>query len=200
MDQQHTSQELVTSPGERYMARKAIFKFLGAEFRIFDAQENLCFFVKQKAFKLKEAITVYRDEKKTMPVMEIKARSIMDISATYDVTDVATGEKVGAMQRQGLKSIIRDEWHILDVNDQKVGEVIEDSMALALVRRFLSNLIPQSFTVTFNGQHAATFNQNFNPFVAKYDIDLSKAASVGLDKRMAFAAVVLLLAIEGKQR
>lgn len=194
------SQEMMVVNQDKYLARKAIFAMLGNKFHIYDMQGNLCFFVQQKAFKLKEAITVYRDEAKTMPVMEIKARSIMDISATYDVTDVATGERLGALQRQGLKSIVRDEWHILDTGDQRVGTIIEDSMALAMVRRFLSNLVPQGFTATMGDVEVASFQQNFNPFVAKYEIDLSRAEQGGLDRRLAIAATVLLLAIEGKQK
>lgn len=193
------SQDMVLVNQDRYLARKKILSFLGNKFHIFDQQQNLCFFVHQKAFKLKEAITVYRDEQKQHPVLTIQARSIMDFSGTYDVTDVQTGEVVGALKRQGMKSMLRDEWLILDTQGAQIGTVIEDSMALALVRRFLSNLVPQGFTVTIGETEAATFQQNFNPFVAKYDIDLSRAAQAGLDKRLAIASVVLLLAIEGKQ-
>ena len=192
-------QQMVVVNQDKYLARKKIFSFLGNKFHIYDMQQNLCFFVQQKAFKLKEAITVYRDEGKSHEVMTIQARSIMDISATYDVTDAQSGEALGALQRQGLKSMLRDEWHILDVEGNRIGEIMEDSMALAVVRRFLSNLVPQAFTATVNGQLAAQFQQNFNPFVAKYEIDLSQAEQNGLDKRLAIAAVVLLLAIEGKQ-
>ena len=193
------AQQMVVVNQDKYLARKKIFSFLGNKFHIYDMQQNLCFFVQQKAFKLKEAITVYRDEGKSHEVMTIQARSIMDISATYDVTDAQSGEALGALQRQGLKSMLRDEWHILDVEGNRIGEIMEDSMALAVVRRFLSNLVPQAFTATVNGQLAAQFQQNFNPFVAKYEIDLSQAEQNGLDKRLAIAAVVLLLAIEGKQ-
>lgn len=193
------SQDMVLVTQDRYLARKKIFSFLGRKFHIYDSQQNLCFFVQQKAFKLKEAITVYRDEAKQHPVMTIQARKIMDFSATYDVTDVQTGENVGAMQRQGMKSLLRDEWHILSPEGVQIGTVMEDSMALAMVRRFLSNLVPQGFTATIGDQEVASFQQNFNPFVAKYDIDLSRAEQGGLDKRLGIAAVVLLLAIEGKQ-
>ena len=184
---------------DKYMARKAIFAFLGQKFHIYDTNGTLCFFVQQKAFKLKEAITVYRDEGKTQPIMEIKARSIMDFSGTYDVTDVATGQKVGALKRQGLKSIMRDEWTILDPHDNELGQVIEDSMLFAMLRRFMSTLIPQSFTATINGTEVASFDQHFNPFVAKYDLNFSMDSGNLLDRRLGIAAVVLLLAIEGRQ-
>ena len=190
---------LVHISGDRFLARKKIFSFLGAKFHIFDPEMNLVFFVQQKAFKLKEAITVYRDEAKTTPVLTIQARSRLDFGATYDVADASSGEKVGALRRKGLKSILQDEWHILDTGDNQIGMIKEDSMALALVRRFLSNLVPQSFTVTMGSEEVAEFRQNFNPFVAKYDIDFTPDKQNLLDRRLGIAAVILLLAIEGKQ-
>ncbi len=194
------STDMVTTGGDKYMARKAIFAMLGKKFHIYDPNGTLCFFVHQKGFRLKEAITVYRDEKKTKPLIEIKARSIMDFSGTYDVTDATTGVKVGALRREGMKSMIRDEWTLLDENDAAMGQVVEDSMMMALVRRFLSNLIPQSFTVSVLGEEVASFDQHFNPFVAKFDIDFSMDTGRQLDRRLGIAAVVMLLAIEGRQQ
>lgn len=194
------STEMVSTGGDRFVARKAIFAMFGRKFHIYDPNGTLCYFVQQKAFRLKEAIVVYRDEGKSQPLIEIKARSIMDFSATYDVTDAATGERVGALQRQGVKSMMRDEWHILDVDDGVIGDMVEDSMLMALVRRFLSNLIPQSFTVNYLGDEVASFDQQFNPFVAKFDIDFSMDTARQLDRRLGIAAVVMLLAIEGRQQ
>ena len=39
---------------DQYVLRRKLFAFLGKKFYIFDANENLVGFVKQKAFKLKE--------------------------------------------------------------------------------------------------------------------------------------------------
>ena len=97
-----------------YVANKALFSFLGNAFRLYDTSGSLLFFVKQKAFKLKEEITVFADEGQTDAQLTIKARSVMDVSATYDVTDAKSGDAVGAMKREGLKSFLRDEWTILD--------------------------------------------------------------------------------------
>lgn len=193
------SQDMVALNHEKFMAKKAIFKMFGGKFYIYDPNGTLCFFVKQKAFKLKEAITVYRDEAMTSPFMTVQARSIMDFSGTYDVTDVTTGQVVGALKRQGMKSILRDEWSILDAQGNEIGKVMEDSMALAMVRRFLSNLVPQSFTVTIGDTMVGKFSQHFNPFMAKYDLDFGMDTQNQLDRRLGIASVVLLLAIEGRQ-
>jgi uncharacterized protein YxjI len=184
--------------GTRFMARKA-FSVIGKEFRIFGPEGHLQFVVKQKAFKLKEEIVIFADEDQKQPRLTIKARSMMDLSATYDVTDAATGDKVGALRRKGLKSVLRDEWAILDTSDTEVGRIQEDSTFFALIRRFLSNLVPQTFNVDLDGRRVGQIKQRWNPFRLAYDVDFSADASGTLDRRLGVAMTILLLAIEGRQ-
>ncbi|MGH9779797.1 MAG: hypothetical protein ACRD5I_15455, partial [Candidatus Acidiferrales bacterium] len=99
----------------------------------------------------------------------------------------------------GLKSIVQDEWAVLDLSDAEVGTIKEDSTLMALLRRFLSNLIPQSFHIRMGDQDAGMIKQHFNPLVLKHDVDLRPDSSRRFDRRLALAAVVLLLAIEGRQ-
>jgi len=182
-----------------YLVRRQIFKLVGAAFHIYDPNGNVAFYSKQKAFKLKEDIRVYTGEDMRTEVLTIKARSIIDFSAAYDVFDPATQTKVGALKRKGMKSILKDEWIILDANENQIGLIQEDSMMLALVRRFLTNLVPQSFDGTINGQKVCHFKQNFNPFVTKITLDFAMDTNGRLDRRLGIAAAVLLCAIEGKQ-
>lgn len=184
-----------------FTARRSFFSFLGPEFRFFGSDGALALFVKQKAFRLKEEITAFRDEGKTQPVLRIQARSIMDTRGAYDVTDASTGERVGVCKRQGLKSIIRDTWEIHGADDTLVGTLAEDSLALALVRRFLLKAwLPQTFTLTSpEGTVLGRLKQRFNPFVIVYDADFGEAGPNAVDTRLATAATVLILAIEGRQ-
>lgn len=184
---------------DQYVARRKVFTLFTGKFHIYDLSENLIAYVEQKAFKLKEDITVFADEEKQTPLLNIKAQQIIDISAAYAVTEVASGEVVGHLKRKGLKSILRDEWTIADSNGQEIGRIQEDSALLATIRRFLTNLIPQSYNVEIHGQPAGTFKQNFNPFVMKLNVDLRADPGRQFDRRLALAAVVLLLAIEGRQ-
>ena len=185
---------------DKYFAKKSFWKFFGGEIRIFDEnKQNLLFFVKQKAFKLKEDITVYSDESMSSEILKIKARSIIDFSAAYDVVDVSSNEKMGAMRRKGLKSILRDSWEILDTSDGVIGSVIEDSMGMALLRRFLTNLIPQKFQIILNENQVGSLKQTFNPFVPQFNIDFSMDVEKKLDRRMGIAIVILLQIIEGRQ-
>ncbi|MBD2410220.1 hypothetical protein FACHB389_19665 [Nostoc calcicola FACHB-389] len=80
---------------------------------VVDAQGNLAFYVKQKLFKLKEAITIFADAEQTRPIYYIKADRIIDFSARYDFTD-SNGTYIGSVKRRGLKSLWRARYDIFD--------------------------------------------------------------------------------------
>ncbi|WP_375761406.1 hypothetical protein [Corallococcus exercitus] len=183
----------------RYLIRRKFFKLFGGAFHIYDEAGNVAFYSKMKAFKLKEDLRIYSGEDMQEELLTIQARGILDFGATYDVTDAATGERVGALRRKALSSMLRDTWLVLDVDGQEVGRIEEDSMLLALVRRFLTNLLPQTFTGTLGGEQVLSFRQHFNPFIQKIDLDFSMDTQRRLDRRLGIAAAVLLCAIEGRQ-
>lgn len=182
-----------------YLVRKKILSLVGGSFEIFDAQGNLVLYSKMKAFKLKEDIRLYTGADMADEVLAIKARRIMDFSGTYDVVDSRTGERVGALQRSGWRSMLRDQWVIRDAGDNEIGSIQEENTVLAVVRRFVTNMIPQTFLVQIAGAPVAEFKQNFNPFVTKLTLDFSGDVQHRLDRRLGIAAGVLLCAIEGKQ-
>lgn len=182
-----------------YVVRRKIFKLFGAAFHIYDPNGNVAFYSRQKAFKLKEDIRIFTGEDMQTEVLKILARNIIDFSAAYDVFDPVSNAKVGALKRKGMKSIVRDEWIVMDAQDREIGLIQEDSMALALIRRLLTNLIPQKYHGVVNGRQVCIFKQNFNPFVVKITLDYSMDVNGLLDRRLGIAGAVLLCAIEGRQ-
>ena len=183
-----------------YLMRKQVLKLFGGSFRIYNPTGDLSFFASLKAFKLREDITVHPDESKSSELLSIKARNIIDFSSAYDVFDSATGAKIGALKRRGLKSLLKDEWVIMDANDQDVGIIQEDSMVLALIRRLATNLVPQTFHGDIGGSPVFRFKQHFNPFIMKMDLDFTPDAENRFDRRMGIAAAILMTAIEGRQQ
>ncbi|MDX2065269.1 MAG: hypothetical protein SFX74_05950 [Fimbriimonadaceae bacterium] len=182
----------------QYTLKRQIMKMIGGRYRIFGPGGELVLVAEKEGFKLKEQIHVYRLENRADPVFGIFARQVLDFAATYDVVDLVTNQKLGALQRKGWKSIARDEWQILDPWDRPVGLVVEDSMAMALIRRFISNLIPQNYDGTINGVKVADYRQSWNPLVYNLTIDFLPDMQ-GLDRRVGFAAAILLASIEGRQ-
>lgn len=182
-----------------YLIRRKVFKLAGGAFHIFDPQGQLLMYSHMKAFKLKEDIRLFTGEDMREELLAIHARTVLDISATYDVTDSTTGQAVGALRRKGMRSLLRDEWLLLDTTDREVGLIREDSLGKALLRRFLTNLVPQSFEAEMAGHKVATFRQNFNPFVLKLTVDFTPDQTRALDRRLGLSAAILLCAIEGRQ-
>jgi hypothetical protein len=188
---------------QHYMVRRKVLKIFGGAFHVYDAAGQVIGYSKQKAFKLKEDIRVFTGEDMQRELLVIQARAVIDFGASYDVYDPTAGYKCGALRRKGLKSLIRDEWIILDPWDREIGLIQEDSTFKAIVRRFVeiaSLFMPQSYTVTVGGQHVATLGQNFNPFVYKLNCDLTPDTQRLLDPRLALAAAILMAAVEGKQQ
>lgn len=182
-----------------YMLQRQVFALTG-KFRLFDPMNNLVMFSEQKMFRWREDIRVYSDETKTREVLSIQARQIVDFSAAYDVVDTEMNQKVGALRRKGWRSLLRDEWEVLDANDNVKGLLFEDSMGLAMLRRLLlGSWLPQNYDITFGESRVADLKQNFNLFRYELNLDFSMDVSHMLDRRLGIAAGILLAAVEGKQ-
>jgi uncharacterized protein YxjI len=182
-----------------YLLKRQVLALTG-KFRMYDPMGNLVMFSEQKMFRLREDIRVYSDENKSQEVLSIKARQILDFSAAYDVVDTALNQKVGVLRRRGLRSLLRDEWQVLDANDNLIGQLFEDSVGLALLRRFvLGSWLPQNYDLTVGGSRVADLKQNFHLFRYELNMDFSMDVSHQLDRRVGIAAGILLAAIEGKQ-
>lgn len=183
-----------------FTIRRKVFTILGGAFHIYASDGRLLGYCRQKAFRLKEDIRFFTDESRTQELLRIAARSIIDFGATYDVSDSRSDARLGAYRRKGLKSILRDEWRLLDENDAEMGVLTEDSAGTAFVRRFLplGNLIPQRFSMTINGERVAEFRTHFNPFIHR--LTATVFAGCPVNPLFVVAGGVLLIAIEGRQQ
>lgn len=184
---------------DKYLIRRKVIKLFGASFRVYAGEDNPILYANLKAFKLKEDIRLYTGDDMKEEILVIKARNIIDLGATYDVYESERNERIGVLKRKGMKSLLKDEWLFLDNNDKQIGTIKEDNLAMALVRRLLINVIPQTFTAEINGTKVCTYKQSANPFVSKVRLDYTREAEGLLDKRLGIAAGLLLCAVEGKQ-
>lgn len=189
------------APGERYTIRRQVFRIFGAGFDIYDAQGQPVGYCKQRALRLKEDLRIYADRSEQRELLRIAARQVIDWAATYDVL-LPSGDVIGSLRRKGVKSILRDEWHVMDASGRQIALIIEDSTWLAVVRRLHevgAMLFPQRFHLTDgNGTTIASFRQHFNPFIYRLGLAIH-ADHQELDDLMVLAAGCLLAAIEGRQ-
>jgi len=104
---------------------------LAPQLSVRDAAGNLVFYVKQKLFKLKEAVTVFADAEQTRPLYTIQADRILDWSARYNFDDM-NGISLGAVKRQGTKSLWKAHYDILD-GETPVMNIQEESALIKFI-------------------------------------------------------------------
>jgi uncharacterized protein YxjI len=184
---------------DRYLLKRQVLALTG-KIRIYTPEGGLALYSEQKMFKLREDIRVFSDESKRSELLWIQARQIIDFAAAYDVIDSSQGTKVGALRRKGFRSLVRDAWEILDVNDMPIGTISEDNMTKAMLRRLiLGSLLPQTYEVHLGEALVAEFRQRFHIFRYEMELDFSASMASGLDRRLGLGAAILLGIIEGKQ-
>ncbi|WP_044398968.1 hypothetical protein [Lacinutrix sp. Hel_I_90] len=99
---------------------------LANDFTAKDVDGRTVAYVKQKLFKLKEAITIYSDENKTRVDYTIAANQWLDFSAAYAFKD-GKGTSIGKVARKGWSSIWKANYEIIDQNDNLQYRVSENN-------------------------------------------------------------------------
>ncbi len=183
----------------QYLLKKQAIALTGV-FRVYNESEQMVLYSRQKMFRLREDIRVYSDESMSQELLYIQARNIIDFSAAYDVIDSPSQYKVGTLRRRGWRSVMRDQWEVLDAYDQPLGILQEDSVGRAVLRRMLlGSLLPQDYDVLFGDQRVADLRQRFNLFRYELVMDFNEDLQRRLDRRLGISAGILLAAIEGRQ-
>ncbi len=94
------------------------------DFTAYDGNGNSIAYVKQKLFKLKEKIAIYRDESKREFMYSIEANKWLDFSAAYSISD-ASGRELGKIARKGWASLWKASYDIMDEEQQLEFKVQE---------------------------------------------------------------------------
>jgi uncharacterized protein YxjI len=160
-------------------------------------------FVRQKRMAIKEDIRFYADESETRELWRIKARSMMEISARYDVR-TPEGETIGVLGKVFGKSLLRSTWQILDPAEQALAVATERSMSIAVLRRLVEVVpygdfvpIPFHFTIDAGERHVGDLNRRLG-FRDTYDLDVSGDVERTIDRRLAVSLGIALDALQSR--
>lgn len=178
----------------QYTIRNKFFDFWSQTFSFHDAEGTPIGYARKKAFKLKEDLVIYADLGKQIPLIKIKARSIIDFGATYDIADAQTGENLGSIQRKGMRSILKDTYSLNDSEGRQYGTFVEDS--IAILRRIIP-FIPARYHIEVAGQPHITIKQGLNPILKSSTVMIPDEHEI--DRRVVAAMVLLSSGIEGRQ-
>lgn len=176
-----------------YIIKRNFWSFFERTFRVSTMDGQLTMLIKHPLLKLREEFTVWGDEARTRPLLLIKSRQMVAINYQFDVTDAGTGQALGTVQKQGLKSIVRDRFKILDAAGVEIGYLEEQGAAL--LRRFLP-FLTSHHQVFIGGQVAADIRQKFRFFTKEFVVQLNPSA---VDPRFVMACALLALIAEARR-
>jgi uncharacterized protein YxjI len=104
-----------------------------------DAAGELAMYVKQKAFRLRESVTVFADREMTRPLYAFRADRVIDFRATYHIEDGA-GRPFGSVRREGMASIWRSRYEVADAGGNVVFRIREDNPWVKVADAFLQQV------------------------------------------------------------
>ena len=99
---------------------------IGTRIRVTDATGRQVAYVRKKKFKLKEEVRVYEDENQSRLLFRMKADRMIDFSARYAVSG-PDGHPIGAVGRQGMKSLWKSAYVLTDGYGEQTGSIREEN-------------------------------------------------------------------------
>ncbi len=145
---------------------------LGRQASVVDASGQMVAYVRQKALKIKEDVTIFSDDSQQRPLYRVNADRVFDYNANYGIT-TRDGVPVGSLRREGTRSLLKATYRISDAHGLDVGVIHEENAWIKLADA-AANQVP--FVVMLSGYI-------FNP---AYLVEIHGANVLYLKKRPAF--------------
>lgn len=185
--------EVSLATQSHYLIRRKFWSVFERVFRVFTGDGQLIMYIQHPLLKLREEFTVYADEAKTRPLLRVKSRQIIALNGSYDVSDAETDELLGSVQKQGLRSLVRDRFVLLDASGAEIGYAEEQGAALL---RRLFPLLPSRHAVFVAGEQVAVVRQRLRLFAREFAVD---ARPSSVDPRFVLAVALLALIAEARR-
>jgi hypothetical protein len=124
------------------------FKFLtiSSYIRVVDATGQLVSYVKQRAFRLREDVTIFADEAQSQPLYHLKADRIIDIGASYSIA-TPDGAPLGALRQRGLRTLWKATYDIVDSSGEAVGLVHEQDAWVKVIDGLIGEIPIVGFVI-----------------------------------------------------
>ncbi len=172
-----------------------------------DSNQQLMMYVKQKAFKLKEAITVFADEAQTQPLYRIAADRVIDFAATYTISD-ADGTYMGAIREKGMRSLWRSRYEIVRGNDVLFTATEENPWSkfanglfegIPVLGALSGYVFHPRYLLSASSGHAVRATKQAAFLESRFTLDRLEARLNAEDERLLVIAAVTMIMLERRR-
>lgn len=171
---------------------------LGGDFDVFDREGNRVLYAHQDRGKMKEKFHLYNrrgDDKKELLLFDTEQR--VDAWSRFDVADQTTGEPIGSIKREAMRSVGLDSWTIRSPEGLVIGQVAEKGWKRATLSRMLPRYFAaQHYAITApDGTEVAEIKQSKKPLTTKYFMTINEQHPQ-IDRRLLVTTGILLAGVE----
>jgi uncharacterized protein YxjI len=170
-----------------YVIVRPFWSFLGRVYRVHAPDGRLAMRVRHPFFVIRDRLILFADDDETLPLLEIRNRSLLSFNMCHDVLDALSGLRLGSVRTRGLSWMWRDTWDVLDPDDRICGSMQEDT--LSLVRRVL-RFWPGRHHIEIGGEVVALLSQQFRLFRKVFVLRILPAAQ-DVDARFLIACALV---------
>jgi uncharacterized protein YxjI len=176
---------------------------LANDFTAKDASGNTISYVKQKMFKLKEAINVFSNESQSESLYTIAADRVIDFNASYAFKN-AKGHELGKVGRKGRKSLLKAHYEIFCKDNNldytiseenpwaKVGDaVLGEIPVVGMFTGYLFN--PKYVVKDGNDQIIARLSKEASFFGRRFKLEEVGKFKEGDDERIMLSLMMMSL-------
>lgn len=177
------------------------------DFSVIDAGGHEIAYTRQKIFKIKESVQIFRNSSRNELLFTVKADRIIDFNASYTVRDAAENV-LGSIKRSGVKSLWKTSYTVHDAAGRQLYSLQEKNPWIAVLDGLLSEvpivgtlsgyLFNPSYSVT-DGSGGEVFTLKKEPsfFERKFSLHKNGGASSADDILVLNAAMMLMLLERG---
>lgn len=176
-----------------YIIKRKFWSVFERVFRVFTGDGQLIMYIQHPLLKLREEFMVYADEAKTRPLLRVKSKQVIAINFSYEVHDAATDALLGSVQKKGLRSILRDKFHIFDATGTEIGYAEEQG---ASILRRIFPFLTSKHAIFQGTQQVAFIHQKFRFFTKEFTVDMQPSS---MDPRFVLAVALLALIAEARR-
>lgn len=145
-------------------------------------------------------INVYTDNSEQFLVLRLTQDNKLGWHYWFTIYD-ATHQPVARARRNALAGLVRRSWVAETLDGRPICRVREDSLVLALLRRYFGTmwgLLRTNFDVVLpDGRHVGEYNRKLT-ITDQYVLDLRADPDYLVDRRVALALAILLDSAEGR--
>lgn len=160
----------------------------------YDEQGRTLAFVRNTKCQWSKELRVFTDPTLSFELLAIKPVREAAPGSHFKVVDSVNSEIVGRVRHLPVLGLQRQEWELLGPANDEICVIREDSALLGLMRRYLTESVPQSYTFSVAEGTLGSAVRASGLFSPQMEIDFKPDCANPIDRRLIVAALVLISA------